>query len=67
MAIGNNSWIQCDNWLIWYHVLCIPAGHEVPNGDDDRVMRTMCLTGSAMFAHDKMCITLPKCLVRVML
>ena len=31
-----NSWIECDNCLIWYHVLCIPAGHEVPNGDDDR-------------------------------
>ena len=29
------------------------------------VMRMMCLTGSAMFAHDKMCI--PKCFVRVML
>ena len=33
---GNNSWIDCNNCLIWYHVLCIPAGLEVPNGDDDR-------------------------------
>ena len=62
---GNNSWIECDNCLIWYHVLCIPAGHEVSNGDDVRDENDMCLTGSAMFAHDKMCI--PKCLVRVML
>ena len=31
------------------------------------MMRMMCLTGSAMFAHDKMCIILPKSLVRVML
>ena len=31
------------------------------------VMRMMCLTGSAMFAHDQMCIILPKCLERVML
>ena len=33
---GNNSWIECDNCLIWCHVLCIPAGHEVPNGDNNR-------------------------------
>ena len=33
---GNNSWTECDNHLIWYHVLCIPAGHEVSNGDDVR-------------------------------
>ena len=33
---GYNSWIECDNCLIWYHVLSIPAGHEVPNRDDDR-------------------------------
>ena len=32
---GNNSWIECDNWLTWYHVLCIPAGHEIPNGNND--------------------------------
>ena len=31
------------------------------------VMTMMCLTGSAMFVHDKMCIILPKCLVRVLL
>ena len=33
---GNNSWIECDNCFIWYHVLCIPAGHKVTNRDDDR-------------------------------
>ena len=55
------SWIECDNCFIWYHMLCIQTGMTF-------VMRMMCLyTGSAMFAHDKMCIILLKCLVRVML